>query len=212
MRRILKTHNKFNKGVKTKMKKVLLFVTALLMCMAFCACNGVDGDSTTAISTEPPTAREQLTEPEEKLFTYLIGIFTDDFYDPAAARILEICDYQERTKYENTEYHDSLFGPDTVVVRIQGKSKLRSGEDVSLIICLKSAENKSDSARSFIQSCSLASILGSDNKSSIMKYKATEGEYAVIYSYNEEDDASDTFNISRINKALIEYWEEMGLN
>lgn len=192
------------------MKKVLSLFLALVLCMSFSACNSNTPNASTAVSTEPATAREQLTVLEEKLFTYLITILTDDFYDPAAARVLEICDYRERTKYENTEFHDSLFGPDTVVIRIQGENKLTRSGDASLLVCLKSAENTSDSARSFINAMSLGSILGNDNKSSIMKYKATEGEYAVIYSYDSDADASGTFDIGRINKALKEYWEELG--
>ena len=49
------------------MKKAISLLLALVMCLSLCACGGGNNTVETTVPTEPPTAREQLTELEEIL-------------------------------------------------------------------------------------------------------------------------------------------------
>ena len=187
------------------MKRAISLILAIMLCLCLCACG--DDTSETTASANPPTAREELTDLEESLFSNLISITKDSFYEPAAVRVLEVYDYEERSKYENTNSHDILFGPDTVVVRLQGENKVGGTLNHYYLICIKSGENQSYYAQAMIKAFS--GYYG--NKEARMRYKADAGEYVEIGdSYEAEKDASDQFNIGRINKAIKEYWEEMG--
>ena len=188
------------------MKKALFLILALVLCISLCACGG-GSDVPPETTTKPLTAREQLTDFEAKFFKILIDMTKESFYEPSAVRVLEVCDYNENTKYENdTSYYDSMYGPDTIVVRLQGENKAGGTLNHFYLICLKSAENKSEYAQSMI---SLDIYFG--DKEGRMRYKATEGEYVELSDYySPKKDASDLISVARINKALKEYWEEMG--
>ena len=192
------------------MKKTLSLIVALILCLSLCACGGENNAPETTTTTQPITitlsAREQLTDLEEKLFNNLIAITKESFYEPAAVRVLEVCDYKERSKYETPEFDDLLYGPDTIVVRLQGENRVDGTLNHYYLICLKAAENKDENIQELIKSYN---FLGHIDWR--MRYSATEGEYIELSdSYSPEKDASGRFNIGQINKALKEYWEEMG--
>ncbi len=44
-----------------------------------------------------------------------------------------------------------------------------------------------------------------------MRYGGVVGDYAELLDYSITTDASDIFNIGKINRALTEYWEDMGI-
>ena len=198
------------------MKKALSLILALVLCLSLCACGG--GNSTgnntepntepnTELSTEqsttPLSARDQLTELESRLFDALVKMVTDDFYEPSAVRVLEIGDFEERTKWDETSL---LFGPDTVVVRLQGENRVGGTLNHYYRVCVTAAENMAETAH---QSIKTYSLLGDRN--SVLDYKGEVGDYAELSDYYSfEESATDIFNIAHINKALNEYWEEMG--
>ena len=186
------------------MKKTISLLLALVLCLSLCACGGGNNTVETTVPTEPPTAREQLTELEEKLFNNLIAITKDSFYEPSAVRVLEVCDYYEGTTRTDPDEYDYSYGPDRVVVRLQGENRVGGTVNHYYLICLTGAENTSEYAKTMIAAFAR-------NKEMRMHFKAEEGEYAEIGDYYEvKRDSSDIFDIGRINRALKEYWEEMG--
>ena len=161
------------------------------MCLSLCACSN---------SKAPATAIDQLTPLEKSLFDALIIMISSDFYEPSSARVLEIGDYEARTNEDPTT---SLYGTDTVVVRLQAKNRMGGTLNHYFNICITAAENKTEYAQNL--------ITYTQSATTILKYKADVGDYVDYEYYNIEKDASDIFNISRINEALREYWENIGL-
>ena len=188
------------------MQKRISLLLVFVLCLSLCACGSSHTAETAAtpIPTEPLTAREQLTDLEAKLFHLLIDITKDSFYEPSAVRVLEVCDYREGTTKTDPEVYDAQYGPDTVVVRLQGENRVGGTANHYYMICLASAVNTSEYGQTMI-----AAFAG--NHQMRMHYKGTEGEYANLGdSYEVKKDASDIFDIGRLNRALKEYWEELG--
>lgn len=190
------------------MKKAVSLILALVMCLSLCACGenssaNNDSSSVSENSTAPLSARDQLTDLESRLFDALVKMVTDDFYEPSAVRVLEIGDFEERTKWDETSL---IFGPDTVVVRLQGENRVGGTLNHYYRVCVTAAENMTEVAQ---QSIKTYSLLGDRNR--VLDYKGEVGDYAELSDYYSfEESATDIFNIARINKALNEYWEEMG--
>lgn len=189
------------------MKKILSILLALVLCLPLCACG-----------EKKDTAREQLTDLERNLFDALIAISTKSFYEPAAVRVLEVCDYEERSQHlqdKDSKYgyirhnYELNYGPDTVVVRLQGENKVGGTLNHYYLICVKAGENDSEDANYIIERYSNSS--NTADRLKVMKYKAVFGEYVELGDeYTADENASHLFNIGRINKAIQEYWEEMG--
>ena len=190
------------------MKKALSLILALVLCLSLCACGenssaNNDSSSVSENSTAPLSARDQLTDLESRLFDALVKMVTDDFYEPSAVRVLEIGDFEERTKWDETSL---IFGPDTVVVRLQGENRVGGTLNHYYRVCVTAAENMTEVAQ---QSIKTYSLLGDRNR--VLDYKGEVGDYAELSDYYSfEESTTDIFNIARINKALNEYWEEMG--
>lgn len=190
------------------MKKAVSLILALVMCLSLCACGenssaNNDYSSVPENSTAPLSARDQLTDLESRLFDALVKMVTDDFYEPSAVRVLEIGDFEERTKWDETSL---IFGPDTVVVRLQGENRVGGTLNHYYRVCVTAAENMTEVAQ---QSIKTYSLLGDRNR--VLDYKGEVGDYAELSDYYSfEESTTDIFNIARINKALNEYWEEMG--
>ena len=190
------------------MKKALSLILALVLCLSLCACNdnAVVNNDTNPVSepnTAPLSARDQLTELESRLLDALVKMATDDFYEPSAVRVLEIGDFDERTKWDETSL---LFGPDTVVVRLQGENRVGGTINHYYRVCITAAENMHETAQSSI---TLYSRLG--DRDEVLNYKGEVGDYANLGdSHSFDESATDIFNIGRINRALKEYWEELG--
>lgn len=189
------------------MKKVLSLILALVLCLSLCACGDGSANPTTTSSTEqstkPLSAIEQLTEKEHCLFDAIVKMTTKDFYEPSEIRVLEIGDYDERTKWDEDDY---LYGPDTVVVRLQGENRVGGTLNHYYLVCTAAGENMTELGQSHIE---YERLFGSKEK--LLRYKGEVGDYAELSdTYRFEKSATDIFNIGRINKALKEYWEEMG--
>lgn len=185
------------------MKRTLSLALALILCLGLCACGGTVPEADTAASTTAPvqlTAKEQLTEKELALFDALVKMVTRDFYEPSAIRVLEVGDLDERTKWaDNADAKDMLYGPDSVVVRLQGENRVGGTLNNYYRVCITAAENMSEFAQSSIKG------------NTLFRYKGEVGDYVELENYEGiEEDASDMFDIGRINKALKEYWEDMG--
>jgi len=191
------------------MKKIIALTLTLLLVMTLCACGGKEAEKTetaetVAVTQQPEQEqKEQLTEEEVLLVEYLINIVTEDFVDPSAACVLKVCDYQDRDWHE--EDHP-MYGPNTVVVCMQGENRMGGGGQAYLKICLTTAENTSDAAQDIIDARRVTGDF-----EGIMDYKGEAGEYVFLDEYYEpKNDSSDKFDIGRINTALEEYWEGKG--
>lgn len=187
------------------MKKMISLFLVFVLCLSLCAC-GKNGGATEAPETEPMetlSAREQLTEVEQRLYEALIRMTTADFYEPSAVRVLEIGDYNENTAMDETSF---LYGPDTVVVRLQGENGEGGTLNHYYLVCIKGAENMTETAQITIKTWTMIGEMAN-----VLKHKGEAGDYAQLPdSYSFEKDAADLFDIGRINKALSEYWAEMG--
>ena len=180
------------------MKKALSLILALVMCLSLFACGG---DNDTADNTEPLSAIDQLTKVERHLFDALVKMITKDFFEPSAIRVLEVGDYINRNQWGE---YSTLYGPDTVVVRLQGENRVGGTLNHYYIVCIRAGE-RPDSQRS------IDSWAGDIETLLSLGYKGEVGDYAELSdNYSFKEDAADIFNIGRINKALKEYWEDMG--
>lgn len=199
------------------MKKVLALLIAFVMLFGLAACGQ---------GKPEPTAEEQLNENEKQLFDALIKITTDDFVEPSYVRVIELGDYEQRTKENETS---SKYGPDTIFVHLQQKNDLGQPDSGYYIICLAGGENTSNDGQSRIESLerrmeinSLSGALGRDSnwkeenmhvKGELLEYKGEFAEYGTVFStYEVKNDASDIFDVGKINRAIAEHWEALGLN
>lgn len=204
------------------MKRTLALLLAFVMCFSLCAC-GNDNSQENITENEELTAREKLTEKEEALFSALISFVAEDFNAPSEVRLLEVGDYEENSTgdSENSDWADF------VVVRLQGQNKLGGTLNNHYLVCVNDTKcwNKADNKPMEFTTA------WSDNWRE--KYEATGskehweemigcllvsmrsggviGDYAELLDYSITTDASDIFDVGKINKALAEYWEDMGL-
>lgn len=195
------------------MKRWIALILALVMVLGMVGC-GESAKEPEPTATPEPTAREMLNEKEEQLYNSLIKITTADFYEPAQIRVMEIGDYHARSKYTDS---DVLYGPDTVIVRLQGENRVGGTLNHYYKIVLVGAKNTSEygsTMKDLYAAKRLNAILNGEDSS---KYEAKELDYSgEIGDYVElQDDYSfeasaDDFNIGNVNRALKEYWEEMG--
>ncbi len=230
------------------MKRITVSILVLIMMFSVVGCGKNEKTTTPQEATVLPASTttttantdtketqspiEALNEQEKQLFDALILITKADFYEPSAVKVLEIGDYQYRTKYKEDDSYDLLYGPDTVIVRLQGENRVGGTLNHYYIICINSGENESSTAQSQIEnyrnmiktnqkligvnelqrngsSKEEAEIIEAQIK--LMKYVAEFGEYIELPDgYEISKDASKDFDIGNINRALKAYWEEMG--
>lgn len=180
------------------MKRWLSGVLIVVMILSLSACGKAEEEKI-------PTAKEQLSELETELFEAIVKMTTDSFYEPAAARVLKVGDYKNNTKWGVDDY---LYGPDLVVVQMQGTNRLGGTRSIFLLLCIKNGEN-ADKER--IARLEVGAGFWQCDKEDLLRYKGTVGDNVELYDdYEIKEDASDLFDIGKINKALKEYWEEKG--
>lgn len=203
------------------MKRLFALLLAFVMCFSLCAC-GEDNSQGEVEETEELTAREKLTDKEEALFSAIISFVSEDFNAPSEVKLLEVGDYEENStgNSENSDWSDF------VVVRLQGQNKLGGALNNHYLVCVNDtkcwnkASNKpmefstaqSDFARERYE------VTGSKEawESMInqllisMRYGGVIGDYAELLDYSITADASNIFDIGKVNRALTEYWEDMG--
>lgn len=198
------------------MKKLVALILALLSLLSIIGLSGCGNgmqQSKTPPTPEPsPTAREQLNEYETVLFDAIIKIEKEDFIEPSTVRVVELCDYQKNSIREE---NDKYFGPDTIVVRFQGDNGY-SGIPYYKVVVV-GAENETEEGKKKIAELEELYPLGKDL---IMDYKGRAGEYIKLNSIAtqyisspsdyERRKIEEVFNVANINRALAEYWEEMG--
>lgn len=185
------------------MKKNNLIPVALCLFLLAGCTSGGDDKTTEPLPTEtveesiaPLSAQEQLTEEERGLFESLVKMTTADFYEPAAIRVLEIGDYTKYTEYDENTVR---YGPDVVVVRLQGENRAGGTLNKYYLVCAAEAINDVGDQNLYV-------IFGTS-----IGVTGKLGDYVELSkNYTIEKDATDVFNIGRINKALKEYWEDMG--
>jgi len=182
------------------MKRIIAVFVMLCMCLALCACANEEAQptETPAEPTERPT-EPVITEKEQQLVNYLIDIVTDSFYEPSAVRVLEIGDHVDNTMWRDEGQPESLhefYGPETIVVRLQGENRIGGTLNHYYRICLTSAYNE-DERELFAHE--------------VLRYRGEAGQCAQLSdSYEITENASDEYDIGRINNALKEHWEELG--
>ena len=197
------------------MKKVISLLLALVLCLSLCAC----GDNSEAENVPTvPVEEDTLTELEQHLVDYIIKIALEEYSEPSAVRVLNIGDYRERSK---NEVDTSDYGPDTVVVQLMGESTLTGNQNPCYRVCLTTTENKSKDAQESIEYDTTmlrvyiinGGAISSKNqtKDSIMRYKGVAGEYIELSSSHEIAEPTDSFDIKRVNTALKEYWDNLGI-
>ena len=193
------------------MKNSILRILALasMLCILLCACNSDGGETnTTSVTTTPPTAREQLTSHESDVFEALIKMITADFFEPSAVRILELGEYTTSTFVFDDDTKVDYDVPHTVVVRLQGENRVGGTLNHYYRVCVVAGEGTSDTAKEQIRYYEEYGW-GSEY---ILKYKADVGDYVNLGDTYElqESYRGVEYDIGRINKALAEYWEDMG--
>ena len=130
------------------------------------------------------------------------------------------------------QLNDALMQPDLVIVRLQGENKAGGTLNHYYKVCIKGYEKTGELNQEMIDALekqieiseSLVAINDfldestsddyeklMETKSELMEYKADVGDYVDLGDdYEVKEDASDTFDIGKINKALKEYWENLG--
>lgn len=164
--------------------------------------------------------QKKLTPIEEKLFEYILNIINkEDFETLSSVRILEIGDYVEWSKRKGTDSEESFYGPDLVVVHLQGTSNdFLDGSRVNpyYTVCLSSDENTSEYAKLQIEAIETTWTIQGPSyydkaQSRLLKFVGEAGDYAyegTSYEYREE--TTEMFSVKKLNLALDEYWKEKG--
>lgn len=181
------------------MKKWMAILLTLAICLGLAAC-GEEPVATTE-PTEPPTAREQLSAEEERLFSALITVTTEDFFEPSAVRVLEVCDYS-----------NTASRPELITVRLQGENRVGGTVNHYYRVCLTGQEEFSEDMQDQMLIWSFDWLFNGDTYAHLkhMEYKAETGEYEIYGdNYTTEKEAKE-FDVKKINRALKEYWDEMG--
>ena len=195
------------------MKKFsFLLLIVLVISLCGCSSNGQQANNNSSVEkneeSSEKTAIEQLNEKEKLLFDALCKITKSDFFEPSAIRVLEIGDYRERTRWGKDSV---LYGPDTIVVRLQGENRVGGTLNHYYLVCIKDGE--SQTSQDLVKSLKQLEALRGGYMESILQYSGTVGDYTELSdSYKLEEDLSNSasWNIGKINKALAEYWENLG--
>lgn len=204
------------------MKKALFLILSLIMCLSFVACANNDNTIEQTVeenqTEEIPETKEVLTESEQNLVNYIIQIATEEFDESSNVRVLSIGDYQERSKNTVNSYS---YGPDTVVVKFQGNSKDTDEANPCFRICLTTTKNEDASIKSMVSSLyklrALESLQGgristiNSYTDDMMDYEGEAGDYVELGRTTEIKIQTKEFDIKKVNLAIKEYWEGLGL-
>ena len=191
-----------------RMKKAITILLALVMVLSLAACGGTKAPEPTPeptsapTPTKEPTPIEALSSKEKLLFNAIIKFTKEDFYEPSKIRVLDVGDYTSRTSSE--------YGPDTVIVQLQGQTSLGSTATQYYIVVIKDGENKN--MEEFQQHAYNAAVLSGDRYKAL-QYKGKVGDYGEAPDYYSiEKSATATFNVGKINKAIAQYWDDLGIS
>lgn len=165
-------------------KRYFVLFLAVIMLLSLCACG------------KEPTAREQLNEKEEILFKYLIEITSDDFFEPASVKILEIGDYTLNSQTVSGESITATYdGSTTVVVRLRGENKV--GGTLNHFYCIALSDSETIEYDYFAEKWGFP-------------YNSYAGDYIELGDDYVISKSGDTYNIGNLNRAIAEYWKDMG--
>lgn len=202
------------------MRKAITILLALLMVLSLMACGG--GSQTTPVTEPtqlpdatpeptPQSAIDALNENERLLFDALIKFTTSSFHNPSSVRVIEVGDYQDFTTFDKKS---ADYGTAIVVVRLQADNQAGGSINCNYVICIRAAETNDEANKARYELAVSAIKRGNDvdaNTIKKMTYKAEFAEYGVLSdNYKIKRDASKKFGIANINKAIKEYWEDMG--
>ncbi len=186
---------------------VLLLVTAI----SLAACSGIGNKQTTETDTNNTTteyaptteayvpttearAVDQLNSRQKGVFDAVIKMTKADFYNPSKIRILEIGDSENvslaRAGEDYTKAKVLLY----IVVRLQGENRAGGTLNHYYKIVYGEAELPN-----------LGRVSGSDR---LGEYK----ELPDAYKISEELSSSSEWDLAPINKAIKEYWQELGID
>ena len=185
------------------MKRIISVLLIMIVLVSISAC----GTSKEEPVEEELSAIEQLSEKENLIFEALKKVTVDSFYEPSAVKVLEVGDWKD------------AFGPSSVIARLQGENKVGGTVNHYYKICVIAGEDTTSIGQTIISGkealISVNASYGNEQKCiedtiTLMDYKANVGEFVEIgddYTITKTD---ETISAGNINKALAEYWEEMG--
>lgn len=187
------------------MKNLIIILLVAVLCLSVCSCNGSNENepavTTTTTVVDPPAAIDLLNDEELLLFDFLIELTSNDFFEPSAVRVLEVGDYEERSHFKGTSYEDVLYGPDTIVVRLQGENLAGGTANNHYVIALNTAENTTSYGKNQTKF---------DYPLTVIYYKAEAGQYVQLGESYSIEEPAENYNVGNINRAIAEYWSEMG--
>lgn len=168
------------------MKRIIALLMVAVLGISLCAC----GES------KSKTAKEMLTEQELAIYNYVLDITTEEFFEPSAAKILSIGDYNDSgAQYETDPDFKSLWSSTTIVVKIQGENKVGGTVNNCYLIALNEVHNN----ERFIF----------DQEDKVM-FSCVPGDYAILSKSYEIEEPCPDYNVGNINRAFTEYWTELG--
>ncbi len=116
----------------------------------------------------------------------------------------------------NDEHYALLYGPDSIVAKVQGQNKVGGSLNHYYDIIIVSGENMDEDSQSLIdyyETLVRLSDVTTDPDACVKSLVSLKGHvddyYRLSDSYKIEDIA-DEFNVGKINNALNEYWTEKG--
>jgi hypothetical protein len=190
------------------MKRTIAVLLTLLLVLSLTACGGGNQTAPATPEPTPQSAKDVLNENERLLFDAIIKFTSSEFHNPSSARVLEIGDYQDNTKYDKKSEN---YGTAIVVVRLQGDNQAGGTINCNYVVCIRAAEpeNKASQAR---YELAISPLFPSDDKKiEKLRIKAEFAEFELLSDdYKIDKDASGIFSVSSINKAIKEYWDDMG--
>ena len=189
------------------MKKcIYILAVALSACIFFCACSNKDKEIEalqaeiqqlkeatpvpTPISTPEPSAYDLLNESEKELFDYLADAVID-FFNPSSVRVLKVAARTEVAAGLSDSFPD---GEDCYIIQITGTNKI--GGTINKYFQVNMMD--------------YVYIDGDGNR--IPMEKGSMLDVSLIYDILGINTESSVIDVGRINKALKERWENLGLD
>ena len=185
------------------MRKIFYVLFLCIIMSALCACSA-------EIQKAEETTEENagMSELEEQLFDYIVKMSTESFFDPSAVRLLEVGDHVKRHRYTPESDH---YGPDTIVLRLQGENRVGGTTNQHFMVCLTTAQNEAflkSSARELIIYMAKNGDIG--DQVYVLTHEGNAGDFVQLKEDYSIVDEVSYVDVGNINRALAEYWESMG--
>lgn len=198
-------------------KYVICFFLAVALIFSLCSCKGANSTANDAKQTST-SAKDLLNEDELQLFNALVQMTKKDFFNPSAVRVLEVGRSYLSGSYRYQNHEEE---PKLVIVRLQAENKVGGTLNNYYLVCVKAGEvpGKENEYKENAATAARYEKFGDDDTyshlrilalSDMMKIKADFAEYADIGDKPTGFTELSDFDIGKINKALAEYWKDLG--